>query len=59
MDISKVLEVLNDALRDKDVTIYLQGEDIKRLKAENEKLIAEIEELRDEIRKSVEENYYE
>lgn len=59
MDISKVLEVLNDALRDKDVTIYIQGEEIKKLKAENEELKAESEELREEIIKTVEENYYE
>lgn len=45
MDISKILEVLNDALRGKDVTIYLKSEEIKTLKARNEELKARIREL--------------
>ena len=38
MDISKVLDVLNEALKDRDLTIWLQKEKIKDLEAEIAKL---------------------
>lgn len=38
MKIDKVLEALNDTLRTKDMTIWMQEEEIKRLKAELEQL---------------------
>jgi hypothetical protein len=50
MEIDKVLEVLNNALRDKDLTIWLRDEEIRRLR-ENEKILKEeIERLRGERR---------
>lgn len=38
MKINKVLEVLDKALEDKDLTIWLQAEQIKKLKKEIENL---------------------
>ena len=49
MEINNVLEVLNKALSDKDFTIWMQEDEIKRLKEEKEKLLAEIAELREVI----------
>lgn len=53
MDISKVLEAVNEALSAKDLTIWLQKDEITTLKAEieklkekNEKLTTGIEELK-------------
>lgn len=48
MKIDKVLEVLNNALTDKDMTIWLRDEEIKIHKETIEKLKEEIERLREE-----------
>ena len=46
MKINYVLEALNEALSSKDMSIWVRDEQIKELKAENEKLKKEIEELK-------------
>lgn len=46
MEIDNVLEVLNNALRDKDLTIWLRDEEIKRLRESEKILKEEIERLR-------------
>lgn len=45
MNISKVLEALNEALASKDLTIWCLKDDVKNLKAENEKLQAKVREF--------------
>ena len=49
MEINKVLEILNTALCDRDLTIWLQKEEIKKLKQEKEELKTELEEMRAEV----------
>ena len=44
MEINKVLEVLNNALADKDLTTWLQKEEIKRLKNELEDMRGKVNE---------------
>ena len=46
MEIDKVLEVLNNALRDKDMTIWLRDEELKMARNEIELLKEKIKELR-------------
>lgn len=45
MEIDKVLEVLNNALREKDTTIWLREKEIENLKAELSLALKAIEEI--------------
>lgn len=49
MEINNVLEALNEALRSKDLDLYMNAEAIKNLKNENKELQAEIIQLKDTV----------